>query len=50
MESIRKTKNRCLYFIKQHKIVLLSFFLPVLILEIAYITREIYPFGEEMSC
>ena len=45
MEFIRKIKDRCACFIKKHKIVLLSFFLPVLILEIAYITREIYPFG-----
>ncbi len=45
MEFIRKLKDRCFSFIKRHKIVLLSFFIPVLILEIAYITREIYPFG-----
>lgn len=45
MEFIRKVKDRCTCFIKKHKIVLLSFFLPVIILEIAYMTREIYPFG-----
>lgn len=45
MEFIRKIKDRCICLMKQHKIVLTSFFLPVLILEIAYITREIYPFG-----
>jgi len=45
MKFIRKINDRLICFAKQHRIVLLSFFIPVIILEIAYITREIYPFG-----
>lgn len=33
-------------FMKKHRVLLLSFFLPPLILEIAYICQLIYPFGK----
>jgi uncharacterized membrane protein YfhO len=34
-------------YIKRHYVILLAFFLPALILEIAYITNGIFPFGNE---
>lgn len=45
MGFVKNFANKCVCYIKKHYIVILSFFIPLLILEIAYITREIYPFG-----